>query len=33
LEPSRREREFPSNYEAGNNSGGRTKKIVRINIE
>ncbi|CAJ1949826.1 unnamed protein product [Sphenostylis stenocarpa] len=33
LEPARRERGFPSNYEEGNNSGGRTKKVVRINIQ
>ncbi|KAL2329591.1 hypothetical protein Fmac_017172 [Flemingia macrophylla] len=30
LEPARG---FPSNYEAGTNSWGRTKKVVRINIE
>ncbi|TKY63734.1 myeloid leukemia factor [Spatholobus suberectus] len=33
LEPARRARGFPSNYEAGTNSGGRTKKVVRVNIE
>ncbi|XP_040870837.1 uncharacterized protein [Glycine max] len=33
LEPAGRSRGFPSNYEAGTNSGGRTKKVVRINIE
>lgn len=33
LEPARRTREFPSIHEAGTNSGGRTKKVVRINIE
>ncbi|KAH1266550.1 hypothetical protein GmHk_01G002019 [Glycine max] len=33
LEPAGRSRGFPSNYEAGTNSGGRTKKVVRINID
>ncbi|KAG5060722.1 hypothetical protein JHK87_001751 [Glycine soja] len=33
LEPAGRSRGFPSNYEAGTDSGGRTKKVVRINIE
>ncbi|QCE03023.1 myeloid leukemia factor 1 isoform X2 [Vigna unguiculata] len=33
LEPSKGDRKFPSKYEAGNNSGGRTKKVIRINIE
>ncbi|RDY00320.1 hypothetical protein CR513_16511, partial [Mucuna pruriens] len=33
LEPARRARGFPSNYEAGTNAGGRAKKVVRVNIE
>lgn len=33
LEQDRRERGFSSNYESGNKSEGRTKKVVRINIE
>jgi hypothetical protein len=33
LEQDKREREFSSNYETGNKYGGRTKKVVRINIE
>ncbi|XP_061352118.1 uncharacterized protein LOC133297069 isoform X2 [Gastrolobium bilobum] len=33
LEQARRARGFASNYETGTNSEGRTKKVVRINIE
>ncbi|BAT97750.1 hypothetical protein VIGAN_09128500 [Vigna angularis var. angularis] len=34
LEPSKEERKFPSNPEAGNSSAGRrTKKVIRINID
>lgn len=33
LEQDRRERGFSSNYESRNKCGGRTKKVVRINIE
>ncbi|KAL5133020.1 hypothetical protein HKD37_03G006409 [Glycine soja] len=33
LEAARISRGLPSNYDAGTNSGGRTKKVVRINIE
>ncbi|XP_029128041.1 uncharacterized protein LOC109803065 isoform X1 [Cajanus cajan] len=33
LEPAGRARGFPSNYEAGTASGGRTKKVVRVNID
>ncbi|CAJ2655628.1 unnamed protein product [Trifolium pratense] len=33
LEQDKRARGFTSNYETGNNSRGRSKKVVRINIE